>query len=182
MKKQVLHTVQMAMFAALSIVLLYAVRMPLIPAAPFLEYDMADVPVLLGTLMLGTGSGLLILLVACLIQAITVSAASGWIGFMMHFIASGVLIITADLIYKKLGKNTKSLLIGLVCATAAMTVVMIPLNLIFTGIFTGAGVKAVVSMLIPAIIPFNLLKAGINCAITFIIFLPLKKILKKFSI
>ena len=38
--------VEMAMLAAISIVLVMLIRIPLIPAAPFLEYDMADVPVL----------------------------------------------------------------------------------------------------------------------------------------
>jgi riboflavin transporter FmnP len=35
-------------------------------------------------------------------------------------------------------------------------------------------------MLIPAIIPFNLLKAGINSAITFAVFTPIAGILKKY--
>lgn len=168
----------MAMFAALSIVLLYVVRFPLIPAAPFLEYDMADVPILLGGLMLGPGAGAAILVAVCLIQALTVSASSGWIGFIMHLLASGVLVMTVCIIYKKLG-SVKSLAVGLVVGSLAMTVIMIPLNLVFTGIFLGQGVAGVARMLIPAIIPFNLLKAGINSAIAFALFLPLKKILGK---
>ena len=87
--------------------------------------------------------------------------------------------ITASLIYKK-KKTTASLVIGLVIGSIAMTVVMIPLNLVFTGIFMGAGTQTVVGMLIPAIIPFNLLKAGINSAVTFAVFLPISGILKKY--
>lgn len=179
MKKQVLTTVQMAMFTALSIVLLYAVRFPLIPAAPFLEYDMADVPILLSALLLGPLPGLAVLLAACLIQALTVSAASGWIGFLMHFIASAALILIASPVFRKSKGSLKMLALGLVLGSLAMTVVMIPLNLVFTGIFMGTGVKAVASMLIPAIIPFNLLKAGINSAIAFALFVPLKKAFEK---
>ncbi len=169
----------MAMLTALSIVLVYTVRMPLIPAAPFLEYDAADIPVLIGSMMLGPVSGIIILLAVCIIQALTVSASSGWIGFVMHFIASSVLVLVASGIYSR-KKNTLSLIIGLVLGSLAMTAVMIPLNLVFTGIFLGAGTQTVIGMLIPAIIPFNLLKAGINSAVTFAVFTPIKEVLKKF--
>ncbi len=177
---KVIRTAIMAMLTALSIVSLYVIRLPLIPAAPFLEYDAADIPVLIGAMMLGPVSGIVTLLAVCLIQALTVSASSGWIGFVMHFIASSVLVLTASLIYKK-KQSTASLVIGLVIGSIAMTAVMIPLNLVFTGIFLGAGVETVVGMLMPAIIPFNLLKAGINSVVTFAVFTPIKSILKKYT-
>ena len=169
----------MAMLTALSIVSLYVIRMPLIPAAPFLEYDAADIPVLIGSMLLGPVSGIITLLAVCLIQALTVSASSGWIGFVMHFVASSVLVLIASLIYKR-KQTTASLVLGLVIGSIAMTAVMIPLNLIFTGIFLGAGTQTVIGMLMPAIIPFNLLKAGINSAVTFAVFTPIKSILKKY--
>ncbi len=180
MDKKILRTVQLAMLTAVSIVLLYLVRVPLIPSAPFLEYDMADVPVLIGSMLFGPAAGTLTLLAVCLIQALTLSASSGWIGFLMHFISSFTLLIVAAAIYKKGNFNIKSLTIGLFFGSIAMTVIMIPLNLIFTGIFLGAGTKVVVSMLIPAIIPFNLLKAGINSIVAIIVFIPLKKILQRY--
>ena len=179
MNKKVIRTAIMAMLTALSIVSLYVIRMPLIPAAPFLEYDAADIPVLIGSMLLGPVSGILTLLAVCLIQALTVSASSGWIGFVMHFVASSVLVLIASLIYKR-KQTTASLVLGLVIGSIAMTAVMIPLNLIFTGIFLGAGTQTVIGMLMPAIIPFNLLKAGINSAVTFAVFTPIKSILKKY--
>ena len=109
----------------------------------------------------------------------TVSASSGIIGFLMHFIASSVLVLIPSVIYRK-KKTIPSLIIGLALGTLAMTVVMIPLNLLFTGIFLGAGVETVGKMLIPAIIPFNLLKASINSVIAFAVFTPISNILKKY--
>ncbi len=177
---KVIKTAIMAMLTAISIVSLYVIRLPLIPAAPFLEYDAADIPVLIGAMLLGPVSGIITLLTVCLIQALTVSAASGWIGFLMHFIASTVFVLVASLIYKR-KQTTASLVVGLISGALAMTAVMIPLNLVFTGIFLGAGTQAVVQMLIPAIIPFNLLKAGINAAVTFAVFTPIKSILKRLA-
>lgn len=204
----------MAMLTALSVVLVTNIHLPLIPTAAFLEYDPADIPVLICSLMLGPVAGLITLLAVCIIQAITVSASSGIIGFFMHFIASAVLVLVASGIYNR-KKTTASLILGLVAGSLAMTVVMIPLNIVFTGIFMGintqfeeifgaekpvtivekiefilsnehalenifAQCKTVINMLIPAIIPFNLLKAGINSAITFAVFTPISHVLKKY--
>ena len=181
MKKNqaVIKTAIMAMLTAVSIVLVYFIHLPLIPGFAFLEYDPADIPVLIGAMMLGPVSGIVILLAVCLIQALTVSAASGWIGFVMHFVASSVLILIPSIIYRK-RKTVKSLIVGLVLGVIAMTAVMIPLNLVFTGIFMGTGVKAVASLLIPAIIPFNLAKAAINAVVTFAVFTPISKVLEKY--
>jgi riboflavin transporter FmnP len=99
----------------------------------------------------------------------------------MHFIASSVLVLVASGIYSR-KKTHLSLIIGLVLGSIAMTAVMIPLNLIFTGIFMGTGVQTVASLLIPAIIPFNLAKAAINAVVTFAVFTPLSKILPRYTV
>lgn len=188
MKKQekVLRLCIMAMLTALSVVLIATIHFPIFPKpADFLEYDPADIPVLIGAMMLGPIHGIFILFVASAIQAMTVSSVNGIIGFLMHFIASSALVLVPSLIYRK-KKTIKSLIIGLVLGTLAMTVVMIPLNFIFipplVKMTTGFDVttEAVAGMLVPFIIPFNLLKAGINSAITFAVFTPISHVLKKY--
>ena len=69
---------KLGILAAISVVLVAIVHFPLIPAAAFLEYDPADVPILLGTFALGPAAGILLTLVAIVIQGVTVSAASSW--------------------------------------------------------------------------------------------------------
>ncbi len=170
----------MAMLAAIAVVSVYFIKFPLLPSAPFLEYDIADVPVLIGTLLFGPSAGFAILVIVSAIQAMTVSASSHIIGFLMHVVASGVLVFAAGLIYKKIGK-TKGMVAGLVTGSLLMVIVMIPLNLVFTGIFMGTGVQAVVQMLIPVIIPFNLIKACLNSVLTFVLFIPISKIYKKLN-
>lgn len=56
-----------------------------------------------------------------------------------------------------------------------MTVVMCGCNLIFTPLFMGQSVQDVVAMLLPVIAPFNLLKAGINSVITFLVYKPISR-------
>ena len=173
-------TVVMAMLVAIAVVSLYIIRMPLLPSAPFLEYDIADVPVLIGTMLFGPLAGFVILVITSLIQALTVSASSGIIGFIMHVCASGVLVISSGLIYKKID-NRKGMALDLVVGSFLMTALMIPLYLVFTGIFMGTGVQAVVSMLIPAIIPFNLIKAALNSVLTFLLFIPVSAVYPNIS-
>ncbi len=175
---KIVKTVELAMLAALSIVLMLLVRFPLIPTAAFLEYDMGDVPVLISTFLFGPIAGFAVLVVESLIQAISVSASSGWVGFVMHVCSSGIFLLAAGLIYKK-WQNIKGLLLALTVGSILMTLVMIPLNLIFTVHFLGSPREVVIDMLIPAIIPFNLFKAVLNSVVAGIVFVPLQKILKK---
>ena len=170
--KKVMSVHQMAtlaMLAAISVVLMYLVRFPLFPSAPFLEYDMADVPILIATFLFGPVSGVLLTIVVSVIQGLTVSASSGWIGILMHIIATGSFAVVAGLYYQ-FQRTRVGALIALILGSLAMTLVMIPLNLIFTVHFLGVPREVVVSMLEPTIIPFNLLKAGINSVVTFVVY------------
>lgn len=176
--KKLIRTAIIAMLTAISVVLIYSVRIPLIISAPFLEYDAADIPMLIAGALLGPIEGITVVFLASLIQAFTVSASSGWIGFLMHFIASGALVLTSSLIYRK-KPSAKNLIIGLTVGSAVMILLMIPLNIVFTGIFLNVGTKAVAEMIMPAILPFNALKAVINSVITFAVFIPCSKALKK---
>ena len=111
-----------------------------------------------------------------MIQGVTVSSGSGLIGILMHFIATGTFVIVAGLIYRWM-QSRKGAVMGLVFGTLAMTGIMIPLNLIFTVHFLGVPTEAVVALL-PVIIPFNLIKAGINSVATFFVYKPVSKIMK----
>lgn len=181
-KEKTLQLVQKAMLTALAIVLMLIVRFPLLPAAKFLEYDMGDVPVIIATLMFGIPSGILMLAAEALVQSLTVSAASSWEGFVMHFLSSSLFLIVTYVFYtlgKKRNKNKLFLITGLAVSTVATAALMIPLNLIFTPMYLGVPIQAVKEMMLPVIVPFNLIKGAINAVASSVIFLPLKKILKK---
>jgi len=176
-KSEVNKMSRLAMLAALSILLMFLIRFPLIPSAPFLEYEPGDVPALIAAFLFGPGAGVLVTLIVSLIQALTVSAGSGWIGAIMHFIATGTMVEVAGYIYKKI-HTQKGAIIALIAASISMTLVMIPLNLIFTTKFMNVPLEAVKAMIIPIIIPFNLLKASINSTLTFLVYKPVGKVMR----
>lgn len=159
---------KMGMLVAVSVILVYLIHLPIFPAVAFLEYDPADIPILLGTFAFGPVAGVLLTVVTSVIQGLTVSAASGVYGILMHIIATSALVITAGLIYTR-NKTRKTAVIGLACGVVAMTVVMIGANLVITPIFMGVP-RSVVWQLMPFIAGFNAIKAGINSLVTFMVY------------
>lgn len=176
-KTNVGKLVRMAILSALGIVLMIWPRIPIIPAAPWLEYEMADVPILIGAFMYGPVAGLIMTVVVSAIQAFTVSAASGWVGFVMHVIATGTLVSVAGTIYKFI-HSKKGATISLIAGALSMTAVMIPTNLFFTVRFWGLPYNTVVASIVPVLLPFNLIKAGLNSIIVAMLYKPLSRFLK----
>ncbi len=80
--------VRLGMLAALSLLLVYFIRFPIFPSAAFLEYDMADVPILIGTFLYGPLWGLALTAVVSTLQGFWYRKVAGVIGVMMHFFAT----------------------------------------------------------------------------------------------
>ena len=159
----------MSMLAAVSVVLVYLIRFPIFPSAPFLEYDPADIPLILGTFLYGPLWGLLLTAVVCVVQGVTVSVQSGIYGIIMHFASSGSYVLLAGLIYKY-KKTSGGSLIAMTAGIAVSCTVMVLLNIIITPIFMGAPRSVVLEMILPVILPFNLIKSTANSIIAFIVF------------
>ena len=165
-----------AMFCAIAIVLMYLIRISF-PVLPFLVYDPADIPIIICTFLFGPAAGLINTVIVSIIQMLTASS-DGLYGGLMHVIATGTYVLTAGLIYKY-RHTLKGAIAALCFGTLAWTVVMIFANLIITPLFMGTPTQAVAQLLIPAIIPFNLLKAGINSIIAFILYKSISTVVKR---
>ena len=158
---------KLAMMTAVSVVLLLIIRLPF-PPAPFLVYDPADVPIYITAFAFGPAAGLIVTLIVCLIQAFMLGG-DGLYGFLMHFVATGIVAVVIGLMYSKC-KTKKRAIASLAVAVVVATAVMCVMNLIVTPLYMGAPREAVIAMLPTAIIPFNLLKAGLNAVLTFILY------------
>ncbi|MEG1190925.1 MAG: ECF transporter S component [Oscillospiraceae bacterium] len=163
----------MAMLIALSVVLVLIIKIPIIPP---LEYDAGDIPILIGGFLLGPVPGLIITLIASVVQGLTVSAATGPWGILMHFLATGAFVLVASLFYQH-NKTRKNAAIGILLGALTMAVIMMGLNLVIMPLW-GIPLEQVKSMMFPVIAPFNLLKAGINGLVTFILYKPISNLIK----
>jgi riboflavin transporter FmnP len=176
-KKSIDRLVKLGMLTALSIILVYAIHFPIFPAASFLEYDMADVPILIGTFLFGPWWGLGLTAVVSILQWLLVSPGGLWVGAVMHFCATGSYVIAAGLIYGKM-RSMKGALIGMGVGAVLQTLMMIPMNLIFTVNFFGVPYETVVALLPTAIIPFNAIKSIANSILTFLLYKRVAKLFK----
>ncbi len=167
---------KMAMLCAISTVLVLAVQIPF-PPAPFLKYDPADIPIIITAFAFGPVAAIVMTAVISFIQAFLL-AGDGLIGFFMHLVATGSFVLVAGNIYRK-HKTRKTAVIGLLAGVAVMTVTMMGWNLLITPLFLGVPREAVLGMLLPIILPFNLLKAGLNALVTFLIYKPIARFLHK---
>ena len=166
--------VKMALMCAVSLVLLMIVRIPW-PAAPFLVYDPADVPIYITSFALGPWAGLIVTFVVSFVQAFVLGGDAIY-GFIMHFIATGTVCIAIGCIYKH-NKTKKNALIALVIGIVIEVIIMCILNYFVTAAYMGIERSAVLVMLPTIIIPFNLVKMGANSVLTFLLYKRISKFL-----
>ena len=156
----------MAMLTALAVVADIFLRLPNI--AGFLTYEPKDVILTIGAFIFGPLAGLIMALVVCLIEMVTVSS-TGVIGLLMNFLASATFAGVASLIYYR-KKTMKRAVIGLVAGSLSMIAAMLLWNYIMTPIYMGVPREAVLDMFLPVLIPFNAIKAGLNSALVLLLY------------
>jgi riboflavin transporter len=160
-----------SMLIALSIIAGYFIHFPILPQAPYLVYDPGNVFLLIGSFKWGPKLGVLMCFLNAILFALIVPAGQegGPYGALMNFLATGTLIFISSQIYL-LNHTKEGAILGMILGTLAMTLIMIPANLIVTPLYLGVEREAVVKILIPFIIPFNLLKGIISGFLTFILY------------
>ena len=164
----------LAMLCAVAFVVVALVR---IPAVLFLNYEPKDVIIAFGGFLYGPSAALIISLAVSFLEFLTISS-TGWIGMVMNFFSSAAFAGTAALVYKK--KHTLSgAVFGLLLGSLAMTVVMLIWNYALTPLYMGTSRADVAAMLVPVFLPFNLLKSGLNSAITILLYRPLVQGLRR---
>ena len=162
------------MLCAIAYVVVVAIR---IPVVLFLKYEAKDVIIALGGFMFGPFVSFIVSVIVSFIEMLTISD-TGIIGFVMNVLSSCGFACTAAIIYKKI-HTLKGAIIGLVSGTLVATVLMIAWNYLITPIYMGYPRAAVAKLLVPAFLPFNLFKNGLNSIIILPIYKPLVRGLRK---
>ena len=163
----------LAGFAAIACVLMMVVR---IPVVSFLSYEPKDVAIVIAGFIFGPLAVFTLSLVVSLVEMVTVSD-TGPIGLIMNIISTCAFACTAAAIYKR-RKTLSGAVFGLVCGALLSTSVMMLWNYIIVPIYLGIPREAVVEMLLPVFLPFNLVKGGLNAALTLLLYKPLMKALR----
>lgn len=178
MKPNTKKLVTLAMLAAISCITVALFRIPVFPPpVDFLKLEFKDVVIAIGGFLYGPLSALLISAVVSLVEMITVST-TGPIGAVMNLLSTCSFACTAAFIYKR-RRTVNGALVGLLTGSVTMTVVMLLWNWLITPLYMGYPRAAVEAMLLPYFLPFNALKAGLNTALTMVLYKPVVKTLRK---
>ena len=170
MNRKTVVIVSTSILAAMSLILELYVHFPVLPSAPYMLYSPGDLPIIVAALIFGPIPGMLTALVNSVLFVLLTGEGGPW-GALMHFISSGGMAIVIGLMEKKFGKTHLSLLSGIVTRVA----LMIPANFLVTPIYTGLPVEVIAKMIVPVVIPFNIIHSGINSALAY----PLLKTMPK---
>ncbi len=148
-----------------------------VPIVLFLRYDSKDVVIAIGGLIFGPLTALAITVIVAVVQMVTVSG-TGILGCMMNIISSCSFACTASFVYKK-RRRLSGAVLGLVCGCGCQVVVMMLWNYLIAPLYMGYPREAVVELLLPAFLPFNLIKGGLNAAFTLLLYKPVVTALRR---
>ncbi len=141
-----------------------------IPVVLFLKYEPKDVVISIGGFLFGPMTAFVISVIVSFVEMFTISD-TGFIGLIMNVLSTCSFACTASFIYKK-HRTMKGAVAGLLTGVVLTTAVMLLWNYLITPIYMGYPREAVKALLIPAFLPFNLLKGGINMSRTMLIYKP----------
>ena len=141
-----------------------------IPLVLFLRYDPKDIIIVIGGFIFGPITSFAVTVIVSVVQMITVSG-TGILGCIMNIISSCSFACTAAFIYKRKHKLSGAIL-GLFCGWVCQVASMMLWNYLIAPIYMGYPREAIVELLIPAFLPFNLIKGGLNTAVTMLIYKP----------
>ncbi|XCB29471.1 ECF transporter S component [Arcanobacterium hippocoleae] len=161
--------VTLAVFSAMAAILSF-IEIALFPPAPFLKYDPSGVIALIAGFIFGPFSGSAVAVISWLPRIFM-----NPIGALMNIAAALALIFPAAAIYRK--KRTRlGGILGMVLGGALAIIVAVGLNFIATPLYYGGTVSDVMKMILPILVPFNLIKIVLNCVIVQLLYKSVHKI------
>ena len=162
-----------ALFCALSAIATLFLEFPILPGVAWLKYDPSGIIALIAGFAFGPATGAIVSVIPYLVHLAT---ASGVYGVIMAVLATFTLVMPAALIYKR-NTTFKGAIIGMIVGAVVCIIACIVGNIIITPFYTGMPTEAVIGLVVPALLPFNLIKIGINCVVTALIYKPVIKAL-----
>ena len=176
-----------------SILMLFEIVVPFVPT--FIKLDISDVPVLLGGFLLGPVSGIYIALIKVLLHFVLKGSSTLGIGELVNFIGSVMFMLPAVLYYYRNRTNRRaiqSLLLGTCIVTITLlllnyfvmfplyaSVMHFPLEAIVAATnAVNSFVTDTFTLMVFALLPFNLLKYVLASVLTYILYERVKPIIR----
>ncbi len=169
----------LGMLCALAVIVNLLIHFPLIPSVEFLSYDAKDVIIVIGGFIYGPGSAFIMSVITSLLEIMY--RGGNLLDVLMNVISTCTFACVAAWIYKR-DHTREGAFIGLGAGIVCCVLSMLLWNYIVTPIYFGMPREAVVSILIPGILPFNLLKCGLNTGLTLFLYKPIVGVFRRTSL
>lgn len=184
-----------AMAAAVGGVLM-CLELPLFFAPSFYKLDFSELPVLIASFYLGPVAGVTTEFLKVVIKLLLKGTTTAFVGDFANFVVGCTFILPATIIYH-IHKTRKTAIVGMATGTAIMTVFGSLFNAVyllptFSALF-GMPMEAIIGMaqdvnpaitnvstlVLMAVVPFNLLKGVVVSAVTYLLYKRLERVLGK---
>ena len=163
-----------ALFCAVTAIATLFLEFPILPGVTFLKYDPSAIVALVAGFAFGPGTGALVSVLPYLVHLAT---QSGIYGAFMAIVATLTLVLPAALVYQRM-TSFKGAIIGMCVGAVVCLTCCILANIVVTPLYMGAPTETVIGMIVPVLIPFNVIKIAINCVVTALVYKPLSKALQ----
>ena len=163
-----------ALFVALAMATSF-ISFPILPnpAFSFLKYDPSGIVCLIAGFAYGPAAAAIVSVLGFVPHVFM----DPW-GTLMAVLVALALSVPAALIYRH-AHTRKGAVIGLVVGALLAWVAAIAGNLVITPIYTGWPVSEVAAIIVPALLPFNLIKFVIHGVVTFLVYKPISNLLNR---
>lgn len=161
-----------ALFVAVSMIVSY-MEIPVPPVA-WLKYDPSGAVCLIAGLAFGTGTGAIVSVLSWLPHLFM----NPW-GGLMGILCTLALVVPASLVYER-KQTVAGAATGMALGAVATLIVACGANIVITPIYTPTMTSAdVMAMIVPVLLPFNIIKVALNCAVTAVVFKPVSKLVSR---
>ncbi len=148
-----------------------------VPLVLFLKYDPKDVIIVIGGLLYGPLTSLAISVIVSVTEMLTISGTGPW-GCLMNVVSSCTFSCTAAFLYKR-KRSMPGAIRALLCGWGSQVMVMMVWNYLVAPVYMGYPREAVAKLLLPAFLPFNLIKGGLNTGFTLLLYKPIVTALRR---
>lgn len=161
-----------AMFVALAMAVSF-LELPIFPAAPWLKYDPSGVVCLIAGFAFGPSAAAIVSTLGFAPHVF----ADPW-GSLMAMLVALTLSIPAALVYRR-HHTRRGAMAGLALGAAFALIVALAGNLVITPLYAAMTMAQVAALVLPVLLPFNLLKFAIHALVTFAIYKPITTLLNR---
>lgn len=182
-----------AIFGVLGAVLMFF-EVPLFFAPSFYEIDFSEVPVLISTFYLGPVAGVTTELLKIILKLFLKGTSTAFVGDFANFVIGCAFVLPASIVYharKSKGTAVGGMALGTLCMTifgsAFNAFYLIPTYsrlfgmpleaIVGMGTAVNANINSVTTLVLFAVVPFNLLKGVLVSIITYLLYKRVEKIL-----